>query len=215
MYYVYAAIHTADQKVYIGFTSRTVQKRWQEHLSIARNAPILPFHRAIAKHGAHNFELRTLEKDPNEDTALDAEKYLIKSCNATNPDCGYNLSEGGKYPGRDERHPRYRSDVPTETFVRLYKAGVGMKALAREFGIAHGTIANRLNKAGIPIRRLGAHKGNLDDIVDTIRKQYLAGSTTKEIADWVGSTHWIVWNTLRRHGVPLRPKGWPRSCSCQ
>ena len=97
---IYGVRCTANQKWYIGQTTRGIEKRRQEHLKAARNnndhTYRCVFHAAIRKYGADSFEWAVLESDIHTyDELNEAEKYWIKEKNARVKDGGYNMNAGG------------------------------------------------------------------------------------------------------------------------
>lgn len=210
-YYVYKITCTPNGKVYIGFTSREPGVRWREHVQDSTTRPRNPLHYAIRKYGKRNFTCEVLLWSYNVRFALRQEMLEIEAHKARLAANGYNLSIGGGCPGIGKDHLLYRDDVDWARIASAYKAGAGMKALAHEFGVAHGTIANHFRKAGVSIRKAGAHKGLLDDHIIEIAARYSKGETCQQIAVDYGFNAWVVWNALRRHNKKIRPKGWPRS----
>lgn len=78
-------------KIYIGITSRTLEKRI--HSGYYHN---LRLHRAIQKYGWPQIKSEILYVNLTEEQAKQKEIALIKVHNSINPAIGYNLSTGGE-----------------------------------------------------------------------------------------------------------------------
>lgn len=92
---IYQIKNTINNKVYIGQTQRTIEKRypygrwWNNNT----NKPLL---RALKKYGANNFKILILERCDSLDSLNEREIYWIKYYKKLN--LCYNLSDGGKGP---------------------------------------------------------------------------------------------------------------------
>lgn len=92
-YTVYEHINKIDGKRYIGVTKQKPERRWANGRGYIHNQY---FYRAIQKYGwQEGFEHNILYSNLTENTAYELEKTLIKRYDLTNPEKGYNLSEGG------------------------------------------------------------------------------------------------------------------------
>lgn len=58
--HIYLLINKVNGHKYVGQTKRTVNDCWKQHLEQARRMSPKPIHRAIRKHGAHQFMIRDL-----------------------------------------------------------------------------------------------------------------------------------------------------------
>ena len=91
---IYSIICTVDKKRYIGLTTQTLAKRWKDHVSESRSNPSSHLHRAIAKYGSHNFNVRVIEEDIKLDQLPEREQYWIAEFDTFNN--GYNQTTGGE-----------------------------------------------------------------------------------------------------------------------
>lgn len=93
MYYIYK--HTLNNKSYIGYTSKTIEERLNEHIANAERGRLYHFQCAIRKYGKENIVTECLEViDTNDKTlASEREKYWIAYYDTVNN--GYNMTEGG------------------------------------------------------------------------------------------------------------------------
>ena len=97
MYRVYKITNTINQKKYIGITSQSIEKRFQQHCSTNNSCRLL--HRAINKYGKENFTIDlVMDGIPSVEEAGAWEVFLIDSYDSTNREIGYNISKGGNTP---------------------------------------------------------------------------------------------------------------------
>jgi len=100
--YIYCIANKLDGKQYIGQTTRSVHRRWKEHINDSKDLINNPYvlYKAMNKHGLNNFTIKTLIKIRNisfnnlcselnyyEEFYIDKYKTLCPK--------GYNLSKGG------------------------------------------------------------------------------------------------------------------------
>ena len=94
MAYIYKITNTINNKIYIGATTRSVEKRWYEHIrdskkEITKNRP---FHMAIREFGISNFKVEIIEEVDS--LLMDKrEEFWINELNTF--DDGYNATFGG------------------------------------------------------------------------------------------------------------------------
>jgi group I intron endonuclease len=92
--YLYRVTCAINQKVYIGQTVDP-NSRWRGHRRDAAD-PKVPFHYAIKKHGANNFQFDIIASCKGQDNANDLETTLVAQYDSfiTNGK-GYNATHGG------------------------------------------------------------------------------------------------------------------------
>jgi len=91
---IYKATNSVNNKIYVGKTINSLEKRMNEHLGAAFNDNSkLYFHRALRKHGKENFIWEIIYECKNEDELNEKEKFFIKKFDSLN--YGYNLTKGG------------------------------------------------------------------------------------------------------------------------
>lgn len=142
MAYIYKITNTLNNKVYIGQTSFSVEKRWQEHIKDSKreNLKNRPLYAAFHKYGIENFIIEKIEEtdNPNE-----REQYWIKQYNSYS--CGYNATTGG------EGHPKDFSAAELEQIISLYNQKTAIKDIAAIVGYDFETIRNKLLSLGYQI----------------------------------------------------------------
>lgn len=89
-------IRRDSKPVYVGYTSRTIKKRWQEHIRDSIN-PKFPLHHAIKKHGIDSFTIEILYESEDELHTLNyMEHHYIWLYRTYKSLGGYNVTIGGE-----------------------------------------------------------------------------------------------------------------------
>ena len=94
MGYVYLIINNINGHKYIGKTTQSIKKRWQEHLNDSKkeDCETRPLYRAIRKYGAEHFSIKEIERC-DVATLSEREQYWIQYYNTYED--GYNATLGG------------------------------------------------------------------------------------------------------------------------
>ncbi len=90
---VYKVTCVVSGKSYVGQTTRSLRRRWTEHVYDATRGVRVHFYNAIRKYGAESFEVTQLEECPDREQLDDREMFWIKHLNTLEE--GYNCKEGG------------------------------------------------------------------------------------------------------------------------
>jgi len=99
MYFVYIITNKVNGKKYVGMTSRSVDIRWAEHISCARqNRRDSAIYNAIRKYGADSFTVEQVEQAETQLEILRLETEWILKLNTIDKEIGYNLTSGGIAP---------------------------------------------------------------------------------------------------------------------
>ena len=130
IYTIYEHKNKINGKCYIGVTKqKPIEKRWANGRGYINNKH---FNDAIQKYGWDNFEHNIIMQIEDEEIAFEIEKYLIQKFDLTNPDKGYNLSEGGRQrgPSRFEKmtewartHKKFGEELPHSKKVKCIETG--------------------------------------------------------------------------------------------
>lgn len=120
MYYIYK--HTLNNKSYIGYTSKTIEKRLNEHISNAEKGSPYHFQCAIRKYSKENIVTECLEVIDTNNKALagEREKHWIAYYDTVNR--GYNMTDGGAGGNTWKNNPNKE-----ETSRKLSEANTGRK----------------------------------------------------------------------------------------
>lgn len=110
-FFVYKITNIINQKFYIGFTSKTIEERFEKHLKTAKIKnpnDYSSIHKAINKYGSENFKIESLQECFSEQEAKDTEIKFIAELKARK--LGYNETDGGDgvvgYVYTDEQRKR-------------------------------------------------------------------------------------------------------------
>ena len=100
MAYIYKIINNVNQKIYIGKTSSTIEKRFKEHCNDSKKERCekRPLYDAMNKYGIENFTVEKVEEVENDEIASEREIYWINKLRTYIGfnDCnGYNATLGG------------------------------------------------------------------------------------------------------------------------
>ena len=96
MPYIYKISNDVNNKLYIGKTLYTIERRWYQHKNNAKNRKDLahiPLYSAMNKYGIEHFTIEEIEEVKDEKQLSEREQYWIKYYNTYN--YGYNASIGG------------------------------------------------------------------------------------------------------------------------
>ena len=95
---VYCAKNLINGKLYVGYTSKTLEERIQNHLHQSKNKNykhyFYLFKSALRKYGLESFEWSILSECSSIGECCKKEKFYIKKFDTISPN-GYNLTEGG------------------------------------------------------------------------------------------------------------------------
>lgn len=111
MPYIYKITNTVNQKVYIGKTMHSINKRWKEHCRDYKKEKLQrPIYVAMRKYGIENFQIEQLEEVPNE-KLNEREKFWIEYYSSFKN--GYNATLGG------DGKPFLNYDLIVETYKNI------------------------------------------------------------------------------------------------
>lgn len=129
-YFVYKHT-TPSNKVYIGITMQTPEKRWKRGLGYQKQQSL--FYNAIRKYGWDNIQHEILYKGLSKEEACRKEIELIAEYKSNDRRFGYNILEGGKSPKQPPEANISRSEKVKERWAsaeykeRLSSAMKGVK----------------------------------------------------------------------------------------
>lgn len=92
MGFIYKITNKINDKIYIGQTSGTIEKRFKEHIKQSRYNDTFHLYRAMRKYGIENFEVEEIE-ECEDITLSQREKYYIEYFDSYKN--GYNMTIGG------------------------------------------------------------------------------------------------------------------------
>jgi len=93
---IYLLTNTVNQKQYVGFTTKSLLERCEQHLALVKRGSQWLLHRAIRKYGWASFTSEIIYMSEDDDYCLkEAEVVLIADYNTKKPN-GYNMTDGGE-----------------------------------------------------------------------------------------------------------------------
>jgi group I intron endonuclease len=141
MYKLYIIKNKINNKIYIGQTKTSINKRWIGHKSRANKGSKLVLHSAMRLHGIENFDIELLDTANNLEEANQKEYILINEHNSKCPN-GYNMVDGGnvEFPNaiqpKSKEHkqkiqsshiknakPIIQFDIATGNFIKEWNSG--------------------------------------------------------------------------------------------
>jgi group I intron endonuclease len=105
MFNIYIVKNSINDKVYIGQTKNTINKRWSGHKSKANKGSNLVLHSAMRLHGIENFNIELLECVATLEEANKKEFELVNQFNSKCPN-GYNMVDGGNVEFLNATEPK-------------------------------------------------------------------------------------------------------------
>ena len=174
MGYIYKITNTLNDKVYIGQTIKTVQKRFTQHKNNSNKEYFsqIVLYKAFNKYGIENFICEEIEEVPN-DKLDEREKYWIEYYDSYFN--GYNSSLGGR------TSQLYNWD--TDDIIEKYMILKSARAVAKEIGCDHSTIDRILNENGV--KRFTPSQQQSNPIYFKKKDEIHHFETTREAAEWL------------------------------
>lgn len=138
MPFIYKITNLINNKIYVGKTTETVDKRWKEHKKDfkrekCRNRPL---YRAMNKYGIENFSVELIEECKFGEES-DREIYWIDKLDSYHN--GYNATKGGD----GTNYADYNK------IFKLYSDGCNLSEIKKETGYDYSTISKVLTDKGI------------------------------------------------------------------
>lgn len=165
--YIYKITNLINNKVYIGQTSRTIEKRWKEHLRHGFNPNNAEYQRhlykSMRKYGKEAFTIETVESCDN-DLMSERETFWVKFYNSTDPKFGYNLTFGGEGT----------VSIDYDEVYRRFDNGEMMFEIAKNMNISRSNLTQILK---------GYSNYNKDEVWDKT-KQYLSVSRGRAVSQY-------------------------------
>lgn len=134
---IYKIYNDINDKIYIGETTRPIEKRWQQHLDKTRDLSIRGhLQLAMRKYGIENFHIEKIEECQNQNR-FNREKYWIEYYNSFYN--GYNSTLGG------EGTQQYDYNL----FFLLWNKGKTVAEICEKTGASNTTVQVALKNFGV------------------------------------------------------------------
>lgn len=174
MGYIYKITNTLNDKIYIGQTIKTVQKRFTQHKNNSNKEYFsqIVLYKAFNKYGIENFICEEIEEIPN-DKLDEREKYWIEYYDSYFN--GYNSTLGGRAT------QLYNWD--TDDIIEKYMILKSARAVAKEIGCDHSTIDRILNENGV--KRFTPSQQQSKPLYFKKKDEIHHFETTREAAEWL------------------------------
>lgn len=170
--FIYKITNKVNNKIYIGKTMTSIEKRFQEHIRESRKERTenRPLYRAIRKYGKENFTIELVESCPIE-ILSDREIYWIDYFSSYKE--GYNATLGG------DGKPLYDYNI----FVKEFLSGKNIKDIAKEYNCCADTVSAAVKLAGLDSNQNAHIKGILmKDIKGKVLQTFVSRS---QAAEWL------------------------------
>ena len=157
MPYIYKITNQINNKIYIGKTIGTIEKRWNEHCKDyqRRECENRPLYAAMQKYGIENFKIEEVE-ECSDIVLNERERYWIEYYGSFK--FGYNATKGGDgraYIDYDLVVATYNelgSLKETADRLKIDRGHISTILKAKQINILSGQEVNR-NKHGIPVNQ--------------------------------------------------------------
>ena len=135
---IYKIINDINDKVYVGKTNSTIEKRFKEHCidSSRRDEENRPLYRAMNKYGINHFSIHLIEECSEEESSI-REQYWIDFYKGYTE--GYNATLGGDG----------KSYIDTTELLELWSLGKSLKEISEITSHDAGWISILLKNNGI------------------------------------------------------------------
>ena len=174
MGYIYKITNTLNNKIYIGQTIKTVQKRFTQHKNNSNKEYFsqIVLYKAFNKYGIENFICEEIEEVPN-DKLDERERYWINYYDSYFN--GYNSTLGGRAT------QLYNWDV--DDIIEKYLSLKSARAVAKVIGCDHSTIDRILNENNV--KRFTASQQLSKPLYFKKNNELYYFETTRDAAMWL------------------------------
>jgi group I intron endonuclease len=174
---IYKIINDINDKVYVGKTKSTIEKRFREHCadSTRCDEESRPLYRAMNKYGIEHFSIHLIEECSDEDASA-REQYWIGFYKGYTE--GYNATLGGDG----------KSYIDVSELLKLWSLGKSLKEIAEITHHDKGWVSNLLKENGIDGKDI-VERSQVKRQVQMLDKKTGAilqiFSSTREAARWL------------------------------
>lgn len=103
---IYKVTNLCNNKLYIGMTTKHLEKRKHDHEKCIQDNSGFIFHRALEKYGLENFKWEIIDHFYTKEEGVEKEKYHIEFYDTWKDRTkGYNLTAGGQWGDTISQHP--------------------------------------------------------------------------------------------------------------
>lgn len=170
-YTIYCIKNKINNKVYVGYTSKTIEKRFVKHIKNAENKVNRRLYDSMNHHGYNNFEITKIDECNTKLKAEELESWYIYLFKSKDPISGYNMTWGGdggytlsNWP-EDDKQILYQKQQKNREKTLLKKYGVNTPS---KINWVRNKISNSHNGKSLT----QSHK---DSIGKTIKNKIISG----------------------------------------
>jgi group I intron endonuclease len=181
MAYIYKITNDINNKIYIGKTEFSVEKRWKEHCrdSQKENKQNRPLYRAMKKYGLNHFHIEVIEKT---DRGEEREKYWIEYYGSFKK--GYNATLGGDG----------KPYIDRELVIQNYRQLHSLVKVAELMNISTDSVSAILKMNDIPVKSgTEVMKEQYGKVVSAYTKQ---NEFIKSFSSYSDAAQWLIDNNL-------------------
>lgn len=174
MPYIYKVVNKINQKIYVGKTNFSIEKRWKEHIAdyTKRGIESRPLYSAMKKYGVDSFEISLLEECSAE-ISSEREKFWIESLQSFK--YGYNATRGGD--------GKTYADYPL--IISLFRKGKNLREISKLTGYCVDTVrlalisdgitheervANAISRHKKPVAKLDSKTSEIIEVFSSVRE---------------------------------------------
>lgn len=140
---IYKITCLVNQKIYVGQTSETIEKRFARHMGYQKEENDTKFYRAVRKYGAENFEIEAIDFADTQEELDKKEKYYIDLFDSVRN--GYNTKDSIGKCGGDTLSEH---DNIEEIKEKIRQSKLGDKNPMRIHGGLYGSRNGMYGKSG-------------------------------------------------------------------
>ena len=146
---IYTITNSVNNKIYVGLTTCSIDKRWREHKCAANTGSPKLLYRAMRMYGIDKFSIQPIYKASSIEDLREAELRFIKDLKSHAVEGGYNLTDHGYNHGvvGKVRGEEVHNSLLTEDIVRyirdLSRVNTTNKDLVAEVGKVFGIAISR------------------------------------------------------------------------
>lgn len=140
---IYKITCLINQKVYIGQTSETIEKRFARHMGYQKDESDTKFYRAIRKYGKDNFKIEAIDFAETQEELDEKEVYYINLYDSV--ENGYNSKKSIGKCGGDTLSEHKNIEEIKE---KIRQSKMGDKNPMRKYGGLHGARNGMYGKNG-------------------------------------------------------------------
>ena len=174
---IYKIINDINDKIYVGKTDSTIERRFKQHCAdcTRRNEENRPLYRAMNKYGIEHFSIHLIEECADEEASV-REQYWF-SCDKKNYE-GYNATLGGDG----------KSYIDVSELIELQSLGKSIKEISEITHHDKGWISALLKENGINSKDI-ADRSKIKKQIQMLSKETDAVlqvfPSTREAARWL------------------------------